>query len=121
VKESRRSTALALALSLLAVVLVALLVQTARALGALPAATVAYWDRVARCETGGNWRMHGSVYSGGLGFANSTWSWWASELGLLDRYPSADRAPRLVQIRVAEMGYRQYRGHWGCQSVVGGR
>jgi hypothetical protein len=34
--------------------------------------------RLARCETGGggrpNWRHHNGTYSGGLGFAHSTWS-----------------------------------------------
>ena len=34
----------------------------------------AVWDRIAVCETGGNWSMTGSSYSGGVGFANSTWS-----------------------------------------------
>ena len=63
--------------------------------------------------------MHGSVYSGGVGFANTTWTWWASELGLAHRYPFADWAPRLVQIRVATLGYRRHNGFWGCFSVIG--
>lgn len=32
------------------------------------------WERVARCETGGNWRAKGSRFSGGVGFANTTWN-----------------------------------------------
>lgn len=32
------------------------------------------WERVARCETGGNWHAKGSRFSGGLGFANTTWN-----------------------------------------------
>ena len=31
------------------------------------------WSKVAVCETGGNWQMTGSSFSGGVGFANSTW------------------------------------------------
>ena len=29
-----------------------------------------YWDRMAACETGGNWSMTGPRYSGGVGFYN---------------------------------------------------
>lgn len=76
--------------------------------------TVALWDRVADCETGGDWRMRGLTYSGGVGFANTTWTWWARELGLEARYPNAADAPRLVQIRVADYGRRVHRGYWGC-------
>ena len=101
------------ALALLAAYMAALAVAV-KAHAKLPAATIAFWDRVAACETGGNWRMHGSTYSGGVGFYNRTWEWWARELGLLHRFPSADRAPRLVQIRVAEYGLNTHRGYWGC-------
>jgi hypothetical protein len=58
--------------------------------------------------------MRGSTYSGGVGFANSTWTWWARELGYLARYPNAADAPRMVQIEVAEMGRRVHAGFWGC-------
>jgi hypothetical protein len=73
-----------------------------------------FWDRVAQCETGGNWRMRGPTYSGGVGFYNPTWSSWAGELRLVARYPNAADAPRLVQIRVAEYGLTVHRGYWGC-------
>src|SRR5215471_5704172 len=68
----------------------------------LPHSTVAYWDRVAACETGGRWRGLGATYQGGLGIYAATWDWWAGELGLERRYPDAGDAPRLVQIRVAD-------------------
>lgn len=80
---------------------------------------IAYWDSVARCETGGNWAMRGPTYEGGTGFAVSTWAWWARELGLYGRYPHAWMAPRLVQIRVSAYGWQRYRGKWGCMRVVG--
>jgi hypothetical protein len=31
------------------------------------------WGKVAVCETGGNWTMHGSVFSGALGIRNNVW------------------------------------------------
>jgi resuscitation-promoting factor RpfA len=101
------------AVGILTVYLVALAFAV-KAAAKLPVDRLAFWDRIAQCETGGNWRMHGPVYSGGVGFYNGTWSWWARELGLARRYPFADWAPRLVQIRVAEYGYTRHNGFWGC-------
>jgi hypothetical protein len=106
-------TGRSVALALLAAYMAALALAV-KAHAKLPPATVAFWDRVAQCETGQNWQMRGSTYSGGLGFYNQTWSWWARELGLAQRFPTANLAPRLVQIRVAEWGLRQHRGYWGC-------
>ena len=80
----------------------------------LSPATIAFWDRVAYCETGSRWGGLGSTYQGGLGFYYTTWNWWASELGLLARYPDAGDAPRLVQIQVADYGRRVHHGYWGC-------
>ncbi len=80
----------------------------------LAPATIAYWDRVAACETGSSWRGLGSTYQGGLGIYWATWDTWARELGLQARYPDAGDAPRLVQIRVADYGRRVHRGYWGC-------
>ena len=37
------------------------------------AAVFAKWAKVAQCETHLNWGMHGSRYSGGLGFRNDVW------------------------------------------------
>jgi hypothetical protein len=90
------------------------LVGSASAASSLDRRTVAYWDRVAQCETGSTWRGLGRTYQGGLGFYWATWDWWARELGLHRRYPDAGLAPRLVQIRVADYGLRVHRGYWGC-------
>lgn len=57
--------------------------------------------------------MRGATYSGGVGFYNRTWTWWAGELGLARRYPNAADAPPVVQIRVAEYGYQHHDGYWG--------
>ncbi|MFJ5229057.1 transglycosylase family protein [Kitasatospora sp. NPDC088391] len=44
------------------------------AAGTAQAASVANWDRVAQCESGGNWSINtGNTYYGGLQFNLSTW------------------------------------------------
>ena len=37
------------------------------------APSAAVWDRLARCESGGNWHIRGRTYSGGLQFHARTW------------------------------------------------
>ena len=32
------------------------------------------WNKVAWCETNGDWNMHGSTFSGGLGISNVVWN-----------------------------------------------
>jgi len=75
-------------------------------------ANAAMWDRIAQCESGGNWSINtGNGYYGGLQFASSTWL--ANGGG---QYASrADLATRLEQIAVANTVYAS-RGlsPWGC-------
>jgi hypothetical protein len=75
-----------------------------------------FWDRMAQCETGGNWSMVGSRYSGGLGFYNGTWD----SFGGREFAARAGRATREQQIIVAN---RVANGvglsGWGCLSHVG--
>jgi len=63
------------------------------------AATTATWDRLARCESGGNWHINtGNGYYGGLQFSYGTW---LSNGG--GKYASrADKASKAEQIAVAE-------------------
>ncbi len=56
------------------------------------------WDAIARCETGGNWSMRGSQFSGGLGFYNGTWT----AFGGREFASNAGYATRDQQIVVAE-------------------
>src|ERR1700750_292004 len=43
--------------------------------GQASAATDSQWERVARCESGGNWAINtGNGYHGGLQFLPATWS-----------------------------------------------
>jgi resuscitation-promoting factor RpfB len=57
------------------------------------------WDRLAECESGGNWSTDtGNGYYGGLQFSDSTWDAYGGE-----QYAStADEASREEQIAIAE-------------------
>jgi hypothetical protein len=71
------------------------------------------WDGIANCETGGNWSMQGSRFSGGLGFANTTWS----SFGGGQFAANAGQATREQQIVVAERVYARYGlSGWGCRA-----
>lgn len=74
------------------------------------------WDRIAACETGGTWSMRGSSYSGGVGFANTTWN----AFGGQEFASNAGLATREQQIIVAER-VRDYGGYtgWGCAYTIG--
>lgn len=86
--------------------------------GSASAATDATWDRLAGCESGGNWSINtGNGYYGGLQF--SAGSWRAAGGGA---YASrADLATRSEQIATAEkLLDRQGWGAWpGCSSRLG--
>ncbi len=70
--------------------------------GFAPLATAAPdsdWDRLAQCESGGNWAIDtGNGYQGGLQFSPSTWA----AYGGTAYAPSANLATREEQIVVAE-------------------
>lgn len=70
------------------------------------------WDRIAECESGGNWSINtGNGYYGGLQFSYDTWL----SVGGDDFAERADLATREEQITVANRLYAQ-RGlqPWGC-------
>jgi uncharacterized protein YabE (DUF348 family) len=75
-------------------------------------ANAAMWDRIAQCESGGNWHINtGNGYYGGLQFLTSTWL----SNGGGDFAPRADLASREQQITVANRLYaRAGLGPWGC-------
>ncbi|ORT58476.1 transglycosylase family protein [Streptomyces sp. CB03238] len=63
------------------------------------AATAAEWDKVAQCESGGNWSINtGNGYYGGLQFSASTWA----AYGGTAYAPTADQASKSQQIEIAE-------------------
>nr|WP_268234569.1 transglycosylase family protein [Knoellia flava] len=70
------------------------------------------WDRIAQCESGGNWSINtGNGYYGGLQFDIRTWL----GAGGGDFASRADLASRAEQITVANRVYAD-RGlqPWGC-------
>jgi uncharacterized protein YabE (DUF348 family) len=75
-------------------------------------ANEAMWDRIAQCESGGNWSINtGNGYYGGLQFATA--SWLAN--GGDDFAPRADLASRAEQITVANRYYAKAGlSPWGC-------
>ncbi|AFM19131.1 transglycosylase-like protein [Mycolicibacterium chubuense NBB4] len=67
--------------------------------GNASAATDSEWDKVASCESGGNWAINtGNGYQGGLQFSASTWS----GHGGGEFAPAAHLATKDEQIAVAE-------------------
>ncbi|KOX18122.1 MULTISPECIES: transglycosylase family protein [unclassified Streptomyces] len=67
--------------------------------GTASAATTSEWDRVAQCESGGDWSINtGNGYYGGLQFSSSTWA----AFGGTAYAPNAHQASKSQQIAVAE-------------------
>ena len=78
--------------------------------GHAAAAPDSEWDRVASCESGGNWGINtGNGYRGGLQFSQGTWS----AHGGGEYATSANQATRDQQIAIAERVLAsQGRGAW---------
>ncbi|MFD3557349.1 transglycosylase family protein [Streptomyces goshikiensis] len=90
----RRKPALAAA-----TVLLALAAPIALGPGQASAASVATWDKVAECESGGNWSINThNGYYGGLQFSPSTWL----AYGGSQYAPYANQATKQQQILIAE-------------------
>ncbi|MEU9714645.1 transglycosylase family protein [Streptomyces sp. NPDC047976] len=80
------------------------------AAGTASAATAAEWDKVAACESGGNWSINtGNGYYGGLQFSASTWAAYGGKA-----YASqANQATKGQQIAIAEKVLKgQGKGAW---------
>ncbi|MCX5406800.1 LysM peptidoglycan-binding domain-containing protein [Streptomyces sp. NBC_00335] len=80
------------------------------AAGTASAATASEWDRVASCESGGNWSINtGNGYYGGLQFSSSTWAAYGGKA-----YASqANQASKSQQIAIAEKVLKgQGKGAW---------
>ncbi|WP_235861704.1 transglycosylase family protein [Tersicoccus phoenicis] len=79
------------------------------------AASEATWDRVAACESGGNWAINtGNGFSGGLQFVQSTWTGFGGK-------GSPANATKAEQIAVAERVLAgQGWGAWPVCSVKAG-
>jgi LysM repeat protein len=93
----------------------------ARTTSSAPSATSgSIWDRIAACESGGNWSINtGNGYYGGLQFTQSTWDAYGGQA-----YASrADLASRDAQIAVAtKVQASQGWGAWPvCSYKAGAR
>ncbi|MFE9775494.1 transglycosylase family protein [Streptomyces sp. NPDC005931] len=86
--------------------------------GGAAAADGGVWDRIAQCESGGDWHINtGNGYYGGLQFSASTWR----AYGGTAYAPTADRATRAQQIAVATKVQRaQGWGAWPTCSARAG-
>ncbi|MEW2163068.1 transglycosylase family protein [Streptomyces sp. NPDC007084] len=74
------------------------------------------WDRIAQCESGGNWHINtGNGYYGGLQFSAGTWR----AYGGTAYAPTAAQASRSAQIAVA--GKVQRAQGWGAWPVCSAR
>jgi hypothetical protein len=56
------------------------------------------WQKVAICEQGGNWKVQGPYFSGGLGFRNYVWE----AYGGLEYAPNAGLATPQQQVAIAK-------------------
>ncbi|QMU68880.1 peptidoglycan DD-metalloendopeptidase family protein [Streptacidiphilus sp. P02-A3a] len=86
--------------------------------GTAHAAAPSVWEKVAACESSGDWSTAtGNGYSGGLQFSASTWSAYGG-----DRYaPSANLASETEQIAIAQRVLQaQGPGAWPVCSVRAG-
>src|SRR5690606_8568513 len=88
------------------------------ATGNANAASVDTWDRVAQCESTGNWNINtGNGFYGGLQFTQSTWE----AFGGTQYAPRADLATKDQQIAIAEKVLDgQGPGAWPVCSVKAG-
>ncbi|MER6196040.1 transglycosylase family protein [Streptomyces sp. NPDC001586] len=84
---------------------------------AATAASVDTWDKVAACESSGNWSANtGNGFSGGLQFTQSTWAGFGGH----QYAPNAHQASKDQQITVAEKVLEQQGpGAWPHCSVEG--
>ncbi|MDC3725547.1 MULTISPECIES: resuscitation-promoting factor Rpf1 domain-containing protein [Rhodococcus] len=86
--------------------------------GTAAAAPDSDWDRLAQCESGGNWGINtGNGYQGGLQFSPSTWNAYGGQ----EYAATAHQASREQQIAVAERVLAgQGWGAWpSCSSSLG--
>ncbi|MEU2630661.1 transglycosylase family protein [Kitasatospora sp. NPDC007106] len=88
------------------------------AAGTASAASVSTWDKVAQCESSGDWHINtGNGFYGGLQFTNSTWT----SFGGGSYASRADLATKDQQIAVAEKVLAvQGPGAWPVCSVKAG-
>ncbi len=80
--------------------------------GGINLARAAMWDRIAQCESSGNWSINtGNGYYGGLQFSISSWNYNGGD----DFASRPDLASRAEQITIANRYYEKAGlSPWGC-------
>lgn len=72
------------------------------------------WDRLARCETGGNWKHRNSTYQGGLGFHHRSWDAYRPRRFPAEAYLATREQQIVVAKRIlADVGW----GAWPACSI----
>jgi len=72
------------------------------------------WERLAQCESGGDWNIRGRLYSGGVQFAHSTWR------AMGGRGVAADASKEEQIARAKILQARSGWGQWpGCSRKLG--
>ena len=84
--------------------------------GGINLARADMWDRIAECESGGNWSINtGNGYYGGLQFSISSWNYNGGD----DFASRPDLASRAEQITVANRYYEKAGlSPWGCKHAA---
>lgn len=84
--------------------------------GATNSSNTSMWDRIAQCESGGDWSINtGNGYYGGLQFAQGTWV----AYGGTQYAPRADLATKDQQITIANKLYASSGlSAWGCAGAA---
>lgn len=104
-----------------------------------PKALDIYWDRMAQCETGGNWKDKGQ-WSGGLGIYQQTWVGFGGKEFASRPYLATREEQIIIANRISTQGYQTKNtfrtledkqsnkphfqnpvgfGGWGCKKSVG--
>lgn len=98
-RVARAGALTAIAAAPLGVAGTAMAAPSPEAASAPSAQKAATWDKLAHCESTGNWDADtGNGFKGGLQFTQSTWK----RFGGTEHAPSADQATREQQIEVAK-------------------
>lgn len=104
-----------------------------------PKALDIYWDRMAQCETGGDWK-NGGRWSGGLGIYQQTWEGFGGKEFASKPHLATRKEQIIIANRISTQGYQtknkfatvedrennkpffQYPvgfGGWGCKKHIG--
>lgn len=79
------------------------------------------WDKIAQCESSGNWQDTAGYYEGGLQFAPSTWKSYGGYQFALHAYNATRGEQIIVAIRVRDGWHGQSAQGWNAWPVCSRR